>query len=187
MAEVNFNSIYDGVSLALHAAFPAAQVHGGNVKQGLKPGDFNVIMPGAGHAKEVGQRYKRTPTVDVIYYPKAGDAECYGMAHRLSFVLGSITTPEGDIIHATGCEWTLAEDVLHVLLSYDHFVRVPLEQENMETLKINEEGKANGKNPDHGGQCHRLYQGAVGGLSEICPPAGPDRRTAGGWQNLHLE
>lgn len=140
MAEVNFNSIYDGVSLALHAAFPAAQVHGGNVKQGLKPGDFNVIMPGAGHAKEVGLRYKRTPTVDVIYYPKAGDAECYGMAHRLSFVLGSITTPEGDIIHATGCEWTLAEDVLHVLLSYDHFVRVPLEQENMETLKINEEG-----------------------------------------------
>ena len=124
----------------LRAAFPAAQVHGGNVKQGLKPGDFNVIMPGAGHAKEVGQRYKRTPTVDVIYYPKAGDAECYGMAHRLSFVLGSITTPEGDIIHATGCEWTLAEDVLHVLLSYDHFVRVPLEQENMETLKINEEG-----------------------------------------------
>ena len=87
MAEINFNSIYDGVSLALHAAFPAAQVHGGNVKQGLKPGDFNVIMPGAGHAKEVGQRYKRTPTVDVIY-----------------------------------------------------FVRVPLEQENMETLKINEEG-----------------------------------------------
>lgn len=78
MAEINFNSIYDGVSLALHAAFPAAQVHGGNVKQGLKPGDFNVIMPGAGHAKEVGQRYKRTPTVDVIYYPKAGDAECYG-------------------------------------------------------------------------------------------------------------
>lgn len=79
MAEINFNSIYDGVSLALHAAFPAAQVHGGNVKQGLKPGDFNVIMPGASHAKEVGQRYKRTPTVDVIYYPKTGDAECYGM------------------------------------------------------------------------------------------------------------
>ena len=96
MAEINFNSIYDGVSLALHTAFPAAQVHGGNVKQGLKPGDFNVIMPGAGHAKEVGQRYKRTPTVDVIYYPKAGDAECDGMAHRLSFVRGSITTPERD-------------------------------------------------------------------------------------------
>ena len=29
---------------------------------------------------------------------------------------------------------------MHVLLRYDHFVRVPLEQENMETLKINEEG-----------------------------------------------
>ena len=54
MAEINFNSIYDGVSLALHAAFPAAQVHGGNVKQGFKAGVFNVIMPGAGHGKEVG-------------------------------------------------------------------------------------------------------------------------------------
>lgn len=141
MSEVNFSSIYDGVSLALHAAFPAAHVHGGNVKQGLRPGDFNVVMPGAGHTKEVGQRYRRTPTVDVIYYAKAGEAECYDMAHRLSFILESIATPEGDIIHATSCEWTLAEDVLHVLLHYDHFVRPALpEQENMGTLKINEEG-----------------------------------------------
>ena len=45
MSEINFNSIYDGVSLALHAAFPNSNVHGGEVKQGLKPGDFNVIMP----------------------------------------------------------------------------------------------------------------------------------------------
>ena len=38
MSEINFNSIYDGVSLALHAAFPNSNVHGGEVKQGLKPG-----------------------------------------------------------------------------------------------------------------------------------------------------
>ena len=37
MSEISFSSIYDGVSLALHAAFPAVQVHGGNVKQGLNP------------------------------------------------------------------------------------------------------------------------------------------------------
>lgn len=45
MSEISFSSIYDGVSLALHAAFPSVQVHGGNVKQGLNPGDLNVIMP----------------------------------------------------------------------------------------------------------------------------------------------
>ena len=51
MSEISFKSIYDGVSLALHAAFPAVQVHGGNVKQGLNPGDLNVVMPSAGQSK----------------------------------------------------------------------------------------------------------------------------------------
>lgn len=140
MAEINFNSIRDGVSLALHAAFPTCKVHGGNVKQGLKPGDFNVVMPSAGHTKEVGQRYRRTPVVDVIYYPTAGAADCYEKAHQLTTLLGSITTPEGDIIHATSCEWQVDNDVLHVLLRYDHFARVPVEQVLMETLTITQEG-----------------------------------------------
>lgn len=142
MSEINFNSIYDGASLALHAAFPARQVHGGGVKQGIKPGDFNVVMPGAGHAKEVGQRWKRTPTVDVIYYPQKSpaSAECYDMAHQLTGILGSITTPEGDIIHATACEWEVDGGVLHMLLRYDHCVYIPQEPVYMETLKIEQEG-----------------------------------------------
>ena len=75
MSEISFNSIFDGVSLALHAAFPDRQIHGGCVEQGLMPGDFNVILPGAGLTREVGQRQRRSPTVDVIYYPKGGAAE----------------------------------------------------------------------------------------------------------------
>ena len=141
MAEIGFNSIFDGVSLAVHAAFPApAQVHGGEVKQGLKPGDFNIIMPAAGHAQEVGPRWRRSPTLDVIYYPKEGDAECYAVAERLTAALGSITTPEGDVVHATSCQWNVTGGVLHVLLTYDHFVRLPQEQTRMETLKIQEKG-----------------------------------------------
>lgn len=141
MSEISFNSIFDGVSLAVHAAFPApVQVHGGEVKQGLKPGDFNVTMPTASHAQEVGSRYRRSPTLDVIYYPKRGNAECYAVADRLTAVLGSITTPEGDVVHATSCEWTITGGVLHVLVTYDHFVRVPQEHIMMETLKIEQEG-----------------------------------------------
>ncbi len=143
MSELNFNSIFDGVSLALHAAFPPpVQVHGGQVKQGLKPGDFNVVMPNSGHAKEVGQRYKRTPTLDVIYYPRtdAEQAECYDMADQLTRLLGSITTPEGDVIHAAACDWTVDGGVLHVLVRYDHCVYIPLEEVTMETLQIEQEG-----------------------------------------------
>lgn len=140
MSEINFNSIYDGVSLALHAAFPAAQVHGGNVKQGLKPGDLNVIMPSAGHTRQVGDRFFRTSTLDVIYYPKEGAAECCKVADTLTKALENITTPEGDLIHCTSCGWTMEEGVLHVLVRYDHHVYTPQEQTLMETMTIEMEG-----------------------------------------------
>lgn len=140
MSEINFNSIFDGVSLALHAAFPASQVHGGDVKQGLKPGDFNVIMPGSGHTKEVGRRYRRSPLVDVIYYPCNGETDCYDKAHQVTQALGSIVTSQGDTIHAASCEWQVKEGVLHVLLRYDHFVHTPQEQTLMENLKFKQEG-----------------------------------------------
>ena len=141
MSEINFNSIRDGVSLALHAAFPApAQIHGGGVKQGLKAGDFNVVMPGAGHKQEVGQRYKRTPTVDVIYYPRKDTAECYDVADQLTAVLESITTPEGDIVHVTSCTWSVTDGVLHMLLTYDHFVYRHREEVMMSELKIDQRG-----------------------------------------------
>ena len=141
MSEISFNSIFDGVTLALHAAFPApARIYGDEVKQDLKPGDFNVVMPGAGHRLEVGRWYKRTPTVDVIYYPRKDSAECYTVADQLTAVLESITTPEGDVVHATSCEWTVTGGVLHVLVGYDHFVYKPSEEIMMETLKIDQRG-----------------------------------------------
>ena len=33
MAELSYNGIFDGVTLALHRAFPAVQIHGRTVKQ----------------------------------------------------------------------------------------------------------------------------------------------------------
>ena len=141
MSEISFNSIRDGVTLALHAAFPApAEIHGGNVKQGLKAGDFNVVMPGAGHRLEVGRWYKRTPTVDVIYYPRKDSAECYAVADKLTAVLESITTLEGVVVHATSCTWSVTDGVLHVLAAYDHHVYKPREEIMMETLKIDQRG-----------------------------------------------
>lgn len=142
MSEISFNSIRDGVSLVLHAAFPApAQIHGGGVKQGLKAGDFNVVMPVAGHKQEVDRRYKRTPTVDVIYYPRRDSAECYEVADKLTNLLESIMTPEGDIVHAAGCTWSVTDGVLHMLLTYDHFVYRPREEVMMGELKIDQRGR----------------------------------------------
>ena len=116
------------------------QVHGGNVKQGLTPGDLNVVMPSAGQSKQVGERFLRTPTLDVIYYPKVGAAECCEMADQLIMLLRDITTPEGDLIHCTNSEWSIEEGVLHVMVSYDHHIYIPQEPVLMETLDIEMEG-----------------------------------------------
>lgn len=140
MSEISFKSIYDGVSLVLHTVFPAVQVHGGNVKQGINPGDLNVVMPSAGHARQVGERFFRTPTLDVIYYPKKGMAECCEVADTLTKALQDITTPEGDLLHCTNCGWNVEAGVLHVLVNYDHHIYIPQEPVLMETLDIEMEG-----------------------------------------------
>lgn len=140
MSEINFNSIFDGVSLALHAAFPASKVHGGDVKQGLSPGDFNVLMLSAGHIREVGQRFRRTPVVDVIYYPASGEADCYDMADKLTQLLGSIKTPQGDVVHTASCDWQFGDGVLHVLLRYDHSIFNIQPRDPLEALHIKQGG-----------------------------------------------
>lgn len=141
MSEISFGSILDGVSLALHAAFPPpVQIHGGDVEQGISPGDFNVVMAGGVHAQELGQRYKRTPVVDVLYYPHEGKSECYAVAEKLTAVLESIVTPEGDTVHASSCEWNITDGVLHMLVSYRHFAYRHVEEIAMGELKIEQKG-----------------------------------------------
>lgn len=140
MSEIDFNSVYDGVTLALRAAFPDSNIYGGSTDQNVDPGDLNVIMPSAGHIREVGTRHRRTPILDVIYYSSGDPSECYDMAHKLAVVLQSITTPEGDTLNCTSCDWTVDDDVLHVQVGYDHFIYTPTDPDYMGALQIEQEG-----------------------------------------------
>lgn len=139
MAEISYNSIFDGVTLALHRAFPSVQIHGRTVKQDLHPGDFNVLPITPQHSGQMGSRAKRSLTFDVIYYPTEGGGreECLEKAHALPQVIGTITTPEGDKVHGTGFECNIEDDVLHCIVSYPHFVYTPADGDAMETLKLN--------------------------------------------------
>ncbi|MFR8334406.1 MAG: DUF6838 family protein [Oscillospiraceae bacterium] len=112
MSEISFSSICDGVSLR-STPFSSVQVHGGNVKQGLNPGDLNVIMPSAGNYPPGRTRFLRAPTLDVIYRERGkwrGSAA--RAAETLVHALEDITTPEGDLVHCTSCEWSVEEGVL---------------------------------------------------------------------------
>ena len=138
MAEIDYNQVYDGVSLALHRAFPTVRVHGGTVKQDLKPGDFNVLPIFAGETAQIGPRAQRGITFDVIYYPPdTGSREaCLDMQSKLPGVIGTITTPNGDKVHCLKFEGSITDDTLHCVVSYPHFVYSVPSSDAMETLKI---------------------------------------------------
>lgn len=138
MAELSYNGIFDGVTLALHRAFPTVQIHGRTVKQDLHPGDFNVLPITPQHSGQMGIRASRSITFDVIYYPteNGGREECLDKANLLPQVLGTITTPLGDKVHGTGFETTIEDNVLHCIVRYPHFVYTPADRDAMETIKI---------------------------------------------------
>lgn len=138
MAEISFNQIYDGVTLALHRFYPKARIHGGEVKQDLQDGDFNVLPLTASHTEQMGKRSKRKPVFDVIYYASkaGGRAECLQVANTLPQVLRTIQTPGGDKVHCLTFETTIEDDVLHCLVGYPHFVYEPENTDPMTNLII---------------------------------------------------
>lgn len=139
MAEINYNQIYDGVTLALHRAFPKARIHGGTVKQDLRDGDYIVLPISTSHTAQMGTRAQRKALFDVIYYASnaGGRAECLQKAHSLPGVLGTITTPGGDKVHCLTFETTIEGDVMHCLVGYPHFVYESEETDSMSDLIFN--------------------------------------------------
>lgn len=141
MAEIRYNSVYDAVTLALHAAFPPPiKIHGGEVQQGLTPGDFTVVMPALSQVPQLGARYRRGVTVDVIYYPRRGDVESYDIADRLAQVLEIITTPAGDQLRGRDLHFERVDGMLHALVEYPHYVYKERQETPMEDLTLYQEG-----------------------------------------------
>ena len=138
MSELNYNQIFDGVSLALHKAFPSARIHSGAVEQGLNSGDFNVLPVTTSETAQIGARAQRSISFDVIYYPpEEGSREaCLDMQSALSGVIGAITTPNGDILHCLKFESNITDDALHCVVSYPHFVYSEKTGDAMEAITI---------------------------------------------------
>lgn len=136
MAEIDYNLIFDAITLALHRAFPEARIHGGEIKQDLRDGDYNVLPISASHIARMGNRAQRKVLFDVTYYAseEGRRAECLEKAHSLSSVLGTVETSGGDKLHCLSFEHTVEDNVLHCIVGYPHFVR--------ETAEADEEAMA---------------------------------------------
>ena len=136
--EIDFNQIFDSLTLALHSAFPTARIHGGIVKQDLQPGDFNVLPITASENAQIGTRARRSITFDVIYYPSdmGSREDCLDIQHKLPGIIGTVTTPNGNKVHCLQFDASIDDDVLHCIVAYPHFVYMQETGDAMETLTI---------------------------------------------------
>lgn len=142
MAELVLTDILDGISLRLHSAYPKAHIHAGSIKQGIKQGDFNIISVIAEQERKLGVRYSQTTVFDVIYYGSSADVSEYtAIAGKAMPLLSDITTPGGDILHASQVSSRTDTDmkVLHINLTFNVFVYIPEDLATMATLQIEQE------------------------------------------------
>lgn len=140
MAEISTNIILDGITLALRAEFPDSHIESNAVEQGLNEPAFIVLLVNAEASEYPAGRKKRLPRFDVIYFPKAGNEECYDVADTLFEVLEVIDLPGGDKLRGTDMSFQVEDRVLHFLVSYRHFTYKEEEVVKMETLEINQKG-----------------------------------------------
>ncbi len=140
MAEISHSKVYDGVTRALHRAFPHSKIHGGKtISQGLGAGVFNVLPISANHAKKLGKRNSKSVMFDVIYYTDGARDDGLAVAEKLPQVLELIITDQGDKLHCNAINCELVDNVLHCIVSYPYFTYKPTEETPMETIKTVQE------------------------------------------------
>ncbi len=140
MAEISTNIILDGITLALRKAYPESAIYCKAVKQGLRPPAFTVLLVAAGQEAQPSKRWKRSPRFDILYFPEAGQEECYVTADELCQILEVITLPAGDLLRGSDMNYEVVDGVLHFFVSYNHFAYALHGQDAMETLQIEQEG-----------------------------------------------
>lgn len=150
MSEINTGKILDGITLALRAAYPDCQIESDTIEQGLTPPAFLVVLANAEQARQVGERWRRLPRFDILYFPVKGREECYEVADNLCAVLELITLPGGDRLRGTEISFEVVDGALHFMISYNHFVRREPEEIYMGDLKIEQGGQSYGKNHRRG-------------------------------------
>lgn len=109
-------------------------------KQNDKFPCFYINRLDDGQDLHLGDRYLQSMELDVLFFPsrsgEIGDREkCADMADVLVERLEYVRPPAG-LIRGTGIHWRITDNILHLFVTYEFFVRRRHEPtEKMETLK----------------------------------------------------
>ncbi len=136
MAEVSTKLILDGISLALHGAFPSSKIVCENIKQGLYDGDMLITLISANERDDIANRKNRYTSFDIAYFGASHEANIEAVDGIIS-ALRIITLPGGDRIRGTNLSTAHIDDVMHVTVSYDYRAYTPEDfAEKMTVLEV---------------------------------------------------
>jgi len=119
--EISVDIISLSLAGTLEAQFPDSTVYDNPNQQGTElPAWFIIFMPGTSINKEIGNRYKRTLNVDLVYLEDFNLADLYDRyrraAERLDEILDKLSSPDGAeqwLIHTFDRKWRIDPSALH--------------------------------------------------------------------------
>lgn len=121
------------IRYALREEYPASKydVYHESIEQGFVEPCFSIRLLSQTMQEYPNGRTLLTPHFDVRYFPKneRRNEDCSAVAARLMLLLRALPG-----VRATDMEYEITDGVLHFFVSYPHFVREEIPQEQMETL-----------------------------------------------------
>lgn len=136
MSDIGTIAILDAVTLVLHRAYPDRMIYSDEVLQGFNDGDLIVTLISAGNKQFVGERFRRSPMFDVIYYPTGGNEDAYGVADQLCGLLELVELPGGGLLRGTGMTFEITDGTLHFHVIYPYTVKKTADETHMEQLNL---------------------------------------------------
>ncbi|WP_313731420.1 phage tail terminator family protein [Cohnella nanjingensis] len=120
MNTVTTNMVRDGVNAVLDAAFPGVEIHGEEIKQGLKEPCFFVKLLDAAADRELGRRYRRILSFDIHYFGR-DNREMHDVAEKLYDILDVLNVGVG-AFPGMAMKHEIVGRVLHFFVDYTFLV-----------------------------------------------------------------
>ena len=132
------NEIIKGISMALNTAFgDGYEIYQNDVEQGLKEPCFLISVLQPEVTPMLGRRFIKRNPFDVQYFPAnpRNNAEMFTVAEAMMETLDFITLSGGDLLHGTGVNYEVVDNVLHFFVNFNLPMIRYTDETMMETLE----------------------------------------------------
>lgn len=132
------NEIIQGISMALNAAFgDGYEIFQNDVEQGLNEPCFFIAVLKPEIIPVLGQRSIWRNPFDIQYFPTSpgNNAEMFTVAETMIEALNFITLPGGDLLHGTGVNYEIVDNVLHFFVNFNLPMIRPADETMMKNLE----------------------------------------------------